>query len=57
MNSGSKIQAQHLERSAIVYIRQSSLRQVEENLESQDVPAGTARPNAGVGSGTHPGGG
>jgi DNA invertase Pin-like site-specific DNA recombinase len=37
MSSSSKIQAQHLERSAVVYIRQSSLRQVEENLESQDL--------------------
>ena len=29
-----KIHAQHLERLAIVYVRQSSTRQVEENIES-----------------------
>jgi DNA invertase Pin-like site-specific DNA recombinase len=33
----SKIHERHLERQAYVYIRQSSLRQVEENLESQDL--------------------
>ena len=33
----SKIYDRHLERKACVYIRQSSLRQVEENLESQDL--------------------
>ena len=32
-----KVQASHLERKAYVYIRQSSLRQVSENLESQDL--------------------
>lgn len=37
MNTGSKITLLHLERLAYVYIRQSSLRQVEENLESQDL--------------------
>jgi DNA invertase Pin-like site-specific DNA recombinase len=37
MNTNSKITAEHLERSAYVYIRQSSLHQVEENLESQDL--------------------
>ncbi len=31
----SKIRPEHLERSALVYVRQSSLRQVRENLESQ----------------------
>ena len=36
MNRG-KICDRHLERKAYVYIRQSSLRQVEENLESQDM--------------------
>jgi DNA invertase Pin-like site-specific DNA recombinase len=35
--SQSKITVSHLERQAVVYIRQSSLRQVEENLESQDL--------------------
>lgn len=35
MNSHPKIQASHLERQAYVYIRQSTMRQVEENLESQ----------------------
>jgi DNA invertase Pin-like site-specific DNA recombinase len=33
----SKIHEHHLERQAYVYIRQSSLRQVAENLESQDM--------------------
>jgi DNA invertase Pin-like site-specific DNA recombinase len=33
----SKINDRHLERKAYVYIRQSSPRQVEENLESQDL--------------------
>lgn len=37
MNPSSKIQPAHLERTAVVYIRQSSMRQVEENLESQDL--------------------
>ena len=37
MNANSKISPEHLERSAYVYIRQSSLHQVEENLESQDL--------------------
>lgn len=36
MNS-HKICVQHLQRQACVYIRQSSLRQVEQNLESQDL--------------------
>jgi excisionase family DNA binding protein len=31
----SKIRSEHLERTAFVYVRQSSLRQVRENLESQ----------------------
>ncbi len=30
-----KIQKQHLERAAYIYVRQSSLSQVEQNLESQ----------------------
>ena len=37
MNPNNKITPTHLERTAVVYIRQSSLRQVEENLESQDL--------------------
>lgn len=37
MNPSAKITPQHLQRLAYVYIRQSSLRQVEENLESQDL--------------------
>jgi hypothetical protein len=32
-----KIDPRHLERRAYVYIRQSSLQQVEHNLESQDL--------------------
>jgi DNA invertase Pin-like site-specific DNA recombinase len=37
MSAEPKILPQHLERQAYVYIRQSSLRQVEEHLESQDL--------------------
>ena len=37
MNANPKLTPQHLERSACVYIRQSSLHQVAENLESQDL--------------------
>ena len=37
MNAHPKIQTSHLEQLAYVYIRQSSMRQVEENLESQDL--------------------
>jgi DNA invertase Pin-like site-specific DNA recombinase len=37
MNRHPKIQAAHLERQAYVYIRQSSLQQVEQHLESQDL--------------------
>ena len=37
MNPSSKISPAHLDRAALVYIRQSSMRQVEENLESQDL--------------------
>jgi DNA invertase Pin-like site-specific DNA recombinase len=37
MNASPKITPQHQERTAFVYIRQSSPRQVEENLESQDL--------------------
>jgi DNA invertase Pin-like site-specific DNA recombinase len=34
MNEALKVQAHHLERSAYLYIRQSSMRQVLENVES-----------------------
>ncbi len=37
MSKHAKIHAPHLERLAYVYIRQSSPRQVEQNLESQDL--------------------
>ncbi len=37
MSQSGKITPAHLERQAVVYIRQSSMRQVEENLESQDL--------------------
>ena len=37
MSSHPKIHAQHLERQAYVYIRQSSPQQVTRNLESQDL--------------------
>jgi len=37
MIASPKITPQHQERAAYVYIRQSSMRQVEENLESQDL--------------------
>lgn len=35
--SSAKIQPRHLERLVYIYIRQSSLKQVEQNLESQDL--------------------
>ena len=35
MSPSNKIRATHLERTAIVYVRQSSMTQVRENLESQ----------------------
>jgi DNA invertase Pin-like site-specific DNA recombinase len=35
MNGGQKIQATHRQRLACIYIRQSSLKQVRENTESQ----------------------
>jgi DNA invertase Pin-like site-specific DNA recombinase len=34
MNSPSKVTADHLRRSAYLYVRQSTLRQVHENCES-----------------------
>jgi hypothetical protein len=34
MNASLKVQPQHLERSAYLYVRQSSMRQVVENVES-----------------------
>jgi DNA invertase Pin-like site-specific DNA recombinase len=37
MPNHPKIEASHLQRQACVYIRQSSLKQVEQNLESQDL--------------------
>ena len=37
MSSQPKIRPQHLERLVYIYIRQSSLRQVKEHLESQDL--------------------
>lgn len=37
MNRPEKIQAQHRQRQALVYIRQSTLRQVAENRESRDL--------------------
>lgn len=37
MNSLSKIEAGHLRRAAYIYIRQSTMRQVSEHLESQDL--------------------
>ena len=36
MNTPSKVTAQHLQRAAYLYIRQSSLRQVFENTESTE---------------------
>ena len=35
MNNHEKIQRSHLERAAIIYVRQSSMEQVRHNLESQ----------------------
>lgn len=37
MSKHSKIHSQHLERQAYIYIRQSTFRQVKQNLESQDL--------------------
>lgn len=49
MNANPKIQSQHLERQAYVYIRQSSMRQVAENLESQDLQYQLAQRAQGLG--------
>ena len=43
MSASPKIQSGHLQRLAYVYIRQSSMRQVAENLESQDLQYQLAR--------------
>jgi DNA invertase Pin-like site-specific DNA recombinase len=45
----SKIRAEHLERSALVYVRQSSLQQVRNNLESQRRQYAFADQAAGLG--------
>jgi hypothetical protein len=46
----SKIQRKHLDRAAYVYVRQSSLAQIEQNLESQRLiarpPKGNTRKNS-----------
>lgn len=49
MNPGSKISPEHLQRGAYVYIRQSSPRQVEENLESKDLQYQLVRRALGLG--------
>ena len=36
MNESLKVQPHHLERAAYLYVRQSSMRQVIENIESTD---------------------
>lgn len=45
----SKVRAEHLERSALVYVRQSSLQQVRNNLESQRRQYAFADQAAGLG--------
>ncbi len=52
MNESLKVQAHHLERSAYLYIRQSSMRQVLENVES--VSGGWGRDHFGGPVGTTP---
>ena len=51
MNESLKVQSHHLERGAYLYIRQSSMRQVLENVESTsgNMPFAAVRPrSAGV---------
>jgi len=49
MNANPKIQPQHLERQAYVYIRQSTMKQVEQNLESHDLQYQLAQRAQGLG--------
>ena len=41
MNNQAKISASHLRRHVYIYIRQSTLKQVSEHLESQDLQYST----------------
>ena len=53
MNESLKVQPQHLERAAYLYVRQSSMRQVLENIEStqsQYALRGRATPGHWVGA-------
>lgn len=49
MTSHPKLQPQHLARQAVVYIRQSTQRQVDEHLESQDLQYQLAQRAAALG--------
>ncbi|MBE7529117.1 MAG: hypothetical protein HS099_05370 [Ardenticatenaceae bacterium] len=49
MNEHPKIHDHHRQRLATVYIRQSTLRQVAEHLESQDLQYQPRRPRPGLG--------
>jgi len=51
VNNQPKIQPQHLERLAYVYIRQSTMKQVEQNLESNDLQYQLADRAQGLGWG------
>lgn len=53
MNNQPKICPQHLERLAYVYIRQSTMKQVEQNLESNDLQYQLADRAQGLGWGEH----
>ena len=44
MNESLKVQPHHLERGAYLYIRQSSMRQVVENIESTKKLSQNAQP-------------
>jgi len=40
----SKVRSEHVSRKAVVYLRQSSMKQVRENLESQRLQYASAAP-------------
>jgi hypothetical protein len=47
-----KIQGEHLDRLAVVYVRQSTIQQMERHQESTAIWSGGARPQLGVGTTT-----
>ena len=49
--AASKVTAAHLSRTAVLYVRQSSLKQVLHNTESRDPPVRPARPGDRAGLG------